>query len=460
MRRLSFTVIALLVVALPAAAQQTATASLEATVDSLVSATLRADRTPGMSVAVIRGADTLVMKGYGLADVEHDVPVTDRTVFRIGSLTKQFTSAAIMKLVDEGRIRLDATIADYLPDYAGPGRTVTIHQLLNHTSGIPSYTSMGPEFWDKSRLDLTHDQILEFFESDSLEFAAGTQWSYNNSGYYLLGMIIEEVTDETYAEHLERVLWQPLGLAQTSYCGQREIIPHRAQGYALDGPELINAPPLSMNPPFSAGALCSTARDLARWNAALVSGEVVSPASYTKMISPTTLADGTTQQYGYGLGPSNLDGREVVAHAGGINGFSAFMSYHPADSLTVVVLANGPTDGGQVAERIARHALGLPLPVEPVATEEPLPAGQEELYVGTYDLAPAVPLQVRVFQMDGRLMAQATGQVSFPLRYQGGHRFEGPPAAGVAFEFTVENGRATGFTLFQGGAELRATRIE
>ena len=283
-----------LLLAAPLSAQQPAPAQVRAGVDSIALAALRQDLTPGLSIAVVRGTDTLVMKGYGLADVEHDVPVTDRTVFRIGSLTKQFTSAAVMKLVEEGRIRLDATIADYLPQYDGSGRGVTIHQLLNHTSGIPSYTGLGEAFWEKSRLDLTHEQMLEMFEDDPLEFMPGTSWSYNNSGYYLLGMVIEAVTGESYEEYLARTQWQPLGLEQTSYCRQAEIIPHRAEGYAVEAGVVINAPPLSMNLPGAAGALCSTPRDLVRWNDALTSGDVVNAPSYATMIAPTRLSNDST----------------------------------------------------------------------------------------------------------------------------------------------------------------------
>src|SRR5690606_31492917 len=181
--------------------------------------------------------------------------------------------------VEAGRIRLDATIGDYLPDYPEPGRRVTIHQLLNHTSGIPSYTGLGPEFWEKSRLDLTHEQMLELFAADSLEFEPGSSWAYNNSGYYLLGMIIEAVTGESYAQHVARTQFEPLGLTQTMYCDERAIVPHRADGYQLDRGGVVNAEPLSMNPPGAAGALCSTARDLVRWNRRLAAGDVVRPAS-------------------------------------------------------------------------------------------------------------------------------------------------------------------------------------
>lgn len=359
MRRLALVLPFVSLLPLPVSAQRPDPAAIRSAVDSIALATLRADLTPGLGIAVVRGNDTLVMKGYGLADVEHDVPVTDATVFRVGSLTKQFTSAAVTKLVEEGRIALDATIDDYLPAYDGPGRDVTVHQLLNHTSGIPSYTGLGEEFWEKSRLDLTHEQMLEMFEDDPLEFMPGSDWSYNNSGYYLLGMIIEAVTDSTYEDHLAATQWQPLGLAQTSYCRHTEIIPHRAEGYAVEAGVVVNAAPLSMNPPGAAGAMCSTTRDLVHWNDALVNGRVVSDASYERMVTPTRLSTDSIVDYGYGLAPGELEGHRVIGHSGGINGFSAYMAYYPDDDLTIVVLANGPTATGRVQSDIARYVLGL-----------------------------------------------------------------------------------------------------
>jgi CubicO group peptidase (beta-lactamase class C family) len=219
---------------------------------------------------------------------------------------------------------------------------------------------MGEKFWETSRLDLTHEQMLALFEDEPLEFVPGADWSYNNSGYYLLGMILEAVTGENYEAHLARTQWQPLGLGQTSYCRQAEIIPHRSEGYAVDEGVVVHAPPISMNQPGAAGALCSTVRDLVRWTAALVGGRVVSPTSYATMITPTRLSTDSVIDYGYGLAPGELDGHTVIQHSGGINGFSAFLSYYPEDDLTIVVLANGPTRTGRVQERIARHLLGLP----------------------------------------------------------------------------------------------------
>jgi D-alanyl-D-alanine carboxypeptidase len=439
----------------PVQAQTPGRSALVARIDTLANATLAAERAPGITLAVLHGSDTLVIRGYGLADVENQVPVTDQSVFRIGSVTKQFTAAAVMKQVEQGRIRLEATVADYLPDYPAPGRAVTIHQLLNHTSGIPSYTDLGPRFWERSRLDLTHDELLELFANEPLQFEPGTRSAYNNSAYYLLGMVLEAVSGESYAEHLQRTLLQPLGLTQTMYCGAAEIIPHRAAGYDVDDGRLVNAAPLSMNQPGAAGALCSTPRDMVRWARALVSGRVVSPESYARMTEPTRLIDAQTVPYGYGLALGRLGDANVVEHGGGINGFGSMLAHYPDHDVTVAVVVNGPAGAGRLQQKIARAVLGIP---EPVVQDLPVTDAERARYLGTYDLAPALPLQLRIFEQEQRLFAQATGQGPIPLQYQGDHTFSALDGA-IRMVFTVEADRAAGFTLHQGGTAIEAKRI-
>ena len=348
-------------------------AQVAAFTDSLVNASMRATRTPGVSVAVVRGQDTLVLKGYGFADLENRVPVTAESSFRIGSLTKQFTAAMVMKLVEEGKLRLDAPLSEYLPDYSGPGRRVTLHQLLNHTSGIPSYTGMGAKFWDVSRLDLTHAQMIDLFGRDSLQFEPGSRYAYNNSAYYLVGMIIEKVTGRSYAEHLRSTIAAPLELRTIRYCDEETVIPNRVRGYGFDDTTVVNAAPLSMNLPYAAGALCSNARDLVRWNTLLVHGRIVTPASYARMTSPTTLSSGAVQQYGYGLAPGMLLGVRNVSHSGGINGFVSYKVYYPETDLSVVVLTNSESgEPGRIAAVIARFIFGMEQPAPPKSGRQPL----------------------------------------------------------------------------------------
>lgn len=349
----------------PRAPQEVASATAQS-LDSVAAAAVESGRTVGLAMGVYRGGEPIVSKGYGLADVENGVPVTDSTVFRIGSITKQFTAAAILGLEEEGSLSLDDDLTEILPDYPTGGRTITIHQLLNHTSGIKSYTSLGHRWQKVQPLDLSHEELLALFQDEPLDFEPGEGWAYNNSGYYLLGMILEEVTGLGYDEYLEESIFAPLGLQDTSYCWERPIIPRRARGYQGSGDDIRNADPLSMTQPGAAGALCSSVRDLARWERALRMGEVISADSYQRMVTPRGIPWYAPRRYGYGLEVGELEGEERVVHGGGIPGFNAMLAYYPGEDLTIVTLSNlnGPA-AAQVAEAAARIELGLPLEVQP-----------------------------------------------------------------------------------------------
>lgn len=433
---------------------------LEAVADSLARARSADQTSPGFSVAVARDGEVILARGYGLADVELDVAASPATVYRIGSLTKQFTAAAIMRLVEAGELALDDPITDFLPDYPTQGHTVTVRHLLNHTSGIVSYTGLHESRWERDyRMDLSHDELIEIFAGLPYDFEPGAEYRYNNSAYYLLGVIIEAVTGAPFPEYVERELFRPLGLDDTYYCDVRRIIPDRAEGYEYDDDTLVNAPFLSMNVPGAAGALCSTVGDLIDWTRLLHTGGVVSAGSLRQMTTPTPLASGDTAPYGFGLALDELEGHRKIAHGGGIQGFTSYLSHYPDDALTVAVLTNAGSGGpGQVEEILARTALGLELPS---VVDLPLDADDSARYEGTYLLSLGEQtLELRVFVDDGRLMAQAEGQGANRLRYQGDHEFVPTFDDNVRLVFTVENGRAASVTLHQGGAVVTGERQE
>lgn len=438
-------------------------ATLVARIDSLALDYLAATQTPGISVAVLRGSDTLVMKGYGLASLEPRRPATASTVYRIGSITKQFTSAAVMRLVERGKISLDDDMSKYLPGVPTHGRKVTIRQLLNHTSGIHSYTS-SPE-WSKTwATDLTPAQIVAFVAGDSLDFEPGHGWLYNNTGYVLLGMVLEKVTGQPYAAYLQRDLFGPLGLRQTGYCPTRPTDTLFAAGYTSRDGTIRPAPFLSMTHPFSAGALCSTVRDLVRWQRALAGGRVVSAASYARMTTPDTLGySGPPLQYGYGLVPSRLADRQSIGHSGGVNGFTSMGVYFPDDSLNIVVLSNSDGGPGPLAANIARAAFGVPVVAmsrRPVAV--PLADADRDRLPGTYDLARmnGGVFTVHVTVEQGQLMAQAEGpgQGKFPLVHLGGLRFGAPVDPTLVMTFVSDGGKITKLQLTQRGNTIEGPR--
>lgn len=315
---------------------------LERRLDSAAAAWLATGESPSVSVAVVRGADTLLLRAYGVANLEWNAKATPATVYRTGSVTKQFTAALVMQLVDSGRVRLDDAIGMHLPALPARWRDVTVRQLLNHTSGIPSYTSRAA---GRRRFaeDLPPDTIVMVTAGDSLEFAPGAGWSYNNTGYLLLGMLLERVTGKPYEALLDERLFRRAGLKETRYCHTDPVLPGRAAGYYREGGTWHNAPWLSMTQPFSAGSLCSTARDLVRWNQALHGGRLLSAASYAAMTAPEGGALQAPVRYGFGLIADTLAGQPMIAHGGAIHGFMAANAWLPRQSLSVTVLSNAMT---------------------------------------------------------------------------------------------------------------------
>jgi len=421
-------------------------------VDSVATAAVAEHRTAGVSVAVVKNGRTVLAKGYGFADLENDVPATAETVYRIGSVTKQFTSAAIMKLSEQGKLSLDDTVQKFLPSFPTQGSRVTLRQLLNHTSGIKSYTGLGPKWQRVNRLDLAPDSLVALFANEPFDFKPGEKWLYDNSGYFLLGMIIEKVSGKPYGQYLKDELFTPLGLKSTIYCDQAPLIKHRAQGYTLrPDSTFINAEPLSMTQPYAAGSLCSTVNDLAAWTIALSSGKVVSPASYKLMTTPGTLNDGKPLTYGFGLGIGTLGGHRQVSHNGGINGFISELHHYPDDSLVTVVLTNtGALTAVQLERLIARRALGIKdLPTVPIE------ASALERLVGEYALGNA---RLKVFVEAGRLRAQPAGAPAFGLKHVGNGRFVRDDNDDVQFEFAAGT-PAPSFVRRQGSNVTTATRV-
>lgn len=460
-----------------------ARAALVARLDSLVVAAVADLPVASASIAVVRGSDTLVRRAVGFADLESGEPASPDSPYRIGSITKSFTAAAIMQQVEQGRIGLDDELGKYLPDYPAPGRHATIRELLDHTSGIPDYTSLGDAFESIGGNDVAQDSLIALFAHLPLVFPSGTQWSYTNSGYALLGLVLERVTGEAYADYLRRHVFARAGLQHTAYCDDRVIVPHRARGYALASGEFVNAAPIGMTVPFSAGALCATTGDLVRWVRALRDGRVVSAASYHAMTTPTGAArrisaDDSTLGYGFGLLVGSLNGHAYVAHDGGINGFSSFLTDFPDDSLTVAVLVN--TEGGRgatlVAQQLVEAAFGLPVaPTPPPRAALTAPPGvtlapaERARYVGRYQLrreggntrsAPFV-LTVRIYEENGRLMVQSPGGAPDPLVALGRGVFVPRDEPSLRYEFDLPDSAplATRVVVRAPGATLVGDRV-
>ncbi|HEX3919463.1 MAG TPA: serine hydrolase domain-containing protein [Caulobacteraceae bacterium] len=337
---------------------------------------------PGAAVGVRHRGEMIHAAGYGLADVEWGNPIDTDTVFRIGSISKQFTAAAILRLADEGRLSIDDRVEAHLPDYPLGGRTITLRHLLNHTSGIKSYTAIAEVMRDRGANDVSVAQIIDVFKDRPADFQPGERYLYNNSGYVLLTAVIEAVSGKRFETFLREDLLDPLGLSRTSYLHARPLTPKRAHGYDLGRHGLVNCAWLAMSWPQGAGALGSTVNDLLAWDAALHSGQVLSPASYAAMIEPGRLNDGSAISYGLGLARRPYRGRPVISHGGGINGFLTHLAHYPDEDLSVVVLSNlSSFEIERATYSLVRRALGL---ADVVRTPATLDAAQLGRAAGVY----------------------------------------------------------------------------
>lgn len=429
---------------------------LVARLDSLSRAYLAAGTSVGVQVAVVRGGDTLLLGGYGLADREAQRATTADQRFRIGSITKQFTAAAIMQLAERGKLSLDDDLSRWVPEFPLQGHRVALRQLLNHTSGIHNYTEVEAEH-QQAAVDLTPLQVVGLVTRDSFDFAPRTHMSYTNTGYALLGLVIERASGLPYAEYVRRELTAPLALLHTGYCPSRPQGAEWATGYAPhDDGVIVSAEYLSMRHPYAAGALCSNVGDLVAWQHALASGRVVSPASYARMTAPETLANGQRLTYGFGLIVVQYHGHRLIMHEGGVNGFGASLLRFPDDSLDVVVLSNTERSGsGVLAQNLARAVLGMPLlkfPPEPPppASAAPVKPALRDAVIGVYELAApgADTLVLHVTAMGDGLVAQVEGRRPFrlvPLR-DAVFAASYDPSLHVTFNRTAD-GRVTGATV-------------
>jgi CubicO group peptidase (beta-lactamase class C family) len=354
-------VIPLLLLLAAACKQNPATTSpaigLEVFADSTFQAAVDSSEIAGVGVLVYQNGETLVDKGYGFASLELEVPVPEDGIFEIGSVTKQFTAVAILKLAAEGKLSLEDDFTTYVPMDTG-GRQISIRALLDHTSGIPSYTEI-PEFWDLSMETHPRDSLLRLVETKDFLFEPGERMIYNNTGYFLLGLIIEKVSGQDYEAYLDTNFFKPLAMNHTHYCSTEEIFQGKVYGYNYTENGLQQKAFLNHTWPYAGGSLCSTTGDMLKWTRALHGGEVLGPQEYTLLISPDTLNNGASLRYAKGLSVFNQYGNRYIGHGGGINGFLSNVRYYPESDLYIICLVNttGPKGAGYFADELAWQLL-------------------------------------------------------------------------------------------------------
>lgn len=404
------------------------------------------------AVLVAKGGEILLSKGYGSANLEWDIPNTPAAKFRLGSITKQFTAACILMLQDRGKLNVQDPVKKYMPDAPAAWDKITLYNLLTHTSGIPSFTGF-PEYSKWEPFATTPAEAVARFRDKPLEFAPGEKWNYSNSGFLLLGYLIEKITGGSYEKFVTDNIFIPLGMHDSGYDSNAAIIPHRAAGYTPGKDGLRNAGFVHMSIPHAAGALYSTTGDLLKWEQGLFGGKLLSAAALETMTTPFK------NNYACGLFVETKDGRKKIEHGGGIEGFNTHLAYYPADKLTVVVLANvNGSAPGDIAAKLAAVAHGEPVKLQYEHKQAPVDAKVLAQYTGTYELAPDARIAITL--EGGQLSEKLGSQPTFPIFPESETMFF-LKVVDAQIEFERDsNGQVTGLVLHQGGQDQKAPRVK
>lgn len=430
-------------------------AALEAKVDALVDAHVKVNGFSG-TVLLASGGKPIVAKGYGLANIEWQILNTPETKFRIGSVTKQFTSMLVMQLRERGKVKIEDSVCLYMTPCPETWKPVTIHHLLTHTSGIPTYTAI-PSWRETNMVPKTIDQMVATFRDLPLQWTPGEKFAYNNSGYFLLGVVIEKASGKKYEEALQELILTPLGMKDTGYDWSATIIPKRADGYEGRGAGIRNASALDMQQPYAAGSLYSTVGDLLKWDQALYTDTLLPEAARKVMWTPFQ----SNYAYGWSIAePSAATfGHKRIAHSGGINGFSSIIIRLPDTNVTAIVLSNNTSSP---ASPLARDLLAIyfgqkySVPaVRTVANIDPKILNQ---YVGKYELRPGFVMTVTL--EGNRLMTQATGQDKLEVFPESQTTFFSKAIEAEITFVKSADGTLTHLMLTQGGRNQMAKKIE
>jgi CubicO group peptidase (beta-lactamase class C family) len=345
-------------------------------VDSFVQSEMQKQRIPGVSLAVVKDGQIILAKGYGYANLEHQVPVKPETIFQSGSMGKQFTATAVMMLVEEGKINLDDKISKYLGDGPEAWQNITVRQLLTHTSGLTDYP---PDF--DFRRDYTEDELLKRAQAITPAFKPGEKWQYSNLGYVTLGILIHKVSGKFYGDLLQERIFKPLGMTTARIISEADIIPNRAAGYRLVKNEPKNQDWVSPTLNTTAdGALYFTVLDLAKWDAALYGEKVVKKTSLDQMWTPVKLNNNRTWPYGFGWSLSQINGHRIIEHGGAWQGFTSYIARYADDKLTVIVFDN--LAGGNCT-KIARHVAAI---YNPELARKAIPDKEPKVTGSVHDL--------------------------------------------------------------------------
>ncbi len=377
------------------------------------------NNSPGAAILIAKGDKILYRKAFGMANLELKVQMKPETVFQLASITKQFTGVAIMMLVEQGKFSLRDPLSKFISDFPR-GNEITIHHLLNHSSGIKSYTNL-PEFRTKTRMDMTPEEIIQFFKNLPLEFNPGEKYGYSNSGYLLLGFIIEQLSGMSYGDFIQKNIFDKLGMKHSYYADSYKIIPNRASGYQLYEGKYENAEYMSTTIPYAAGSLMSTIDDMFLWSKAIRNNLLISESSKRIAFTNHRLTNGKPTNYGYGWAINEIAGISTIEHAGGINGFTTSGIYVPDSNIYSIVLTN--IDDGKGPEssniKIVSTLLGKSIKERSVV---PLSESEMKKWVGAYQFEDVV----RFITYDKGILYSAR---------EGGHPMQLEPLSNNEFRF-------------------------
>ncbi|WP_316838879.1 serine hydrolase domain-containing protein [Pedobacter gandavensis] len=355
---------------------------------------------PGAVIYLSKGGELIYKKAFGKANIELDVDMKSDHVFRLGSVTKQFTACAILTLEEQGELSLSDDIRKYIPDFPQKQKMISIEALLTHTSGIVNYSGLPSFTAVLKRKDLTPKQLVDLFKDEPLEFEPGSNYKYSNSGYILLGYIIEKITGKPYGTYIEETIFKPLGMTNSYYDNQTKLISGRVSGYVHRNGHYQNAEYLSMTLPYAAGSLLSTAEDLQKWYAALYDGKFLKAERLLKAHTSYQLNKERLTGYGYGWEIGNVQGIPSVKHVGVVNGFFCYVAYLPEKKMFISILRNcdSPDNPDILASKMLALALGKPYDYKAFT----MTRSELEAYQGIYKSANGPDHYIRL--QDGNLM--------------------------------------------------------
>jgi len=391
---------------------------------------------PGLTALIYKDGDIIYRKAFGMANMELQVAMKPESVIEIGSITKQFTAVSILMLAEQGKLSIDDEITKFISDYPTNGKTITVHHLLNHTSGIKSYTGM-PNFIDFAREDHSPEDIIDFFKNEPMDFDPGEKYLYNNSGYILLGYIIEKVSGQSYPDFIADNIFNPLQMNNSYYGSKTKLIQNRAEGYSPAEGGWQKALPLSMTWPYAAGALMSNVDDMLLWHKAIHNNTLIKAESRAKAFTNTTLNNNDPTNYGYGWAINEINGTSSIEHGGGIFGYTTAGIYVPDENVYVIVLTN--RDGshpGELATKVAAHALGKPYGSND--SKVSLTDAQLKKWIGNYAFDQDV-LRSITFEA-GQLLSQREGGDKSPISPISENEFIFEDGL-ATYKFAMENGK-------------------